>query len=261
MKLRAFTSFLLVMGLLVNLAACGGGEDPASPSVPESVPETAPATVPETEAATLPIASTQPQAVSYELYAQLLQDIHDNPNDYTDLMGGPGGIESDIFAICDIDGDGVEELIVCFLSTYMAAQHTTIWKPGADGDSMDEVVTLGAYAEYYSNGAVRNFASHNQSPGQTIWPYGLSVRDPETGSYNYIGSAYCVDEGSAEYDAALDEDGDGVLYYFTFAGAEEESAPITKEAYDALVNEYIPEERLLSPEFLEITQEHIDSLK
>lgn len=196
-----------------------------------------------------------------KLYVDFLRHVHDNPGEYVESLGGDPieEVEQNFFAIGDIDLDGKKELMIRFPHTYNAAQYAGIWK--AKGDYVEEYARLGESCQFYKDGTVKVEAGHNQSPGDAIWPYTLQRYDEDDRQYKGFASAYSADEDFAngrEYYSELDEDQDGVLYYF--AADDEEYVPLTLEEYQEKVNQYIPDENIIDLEWKTLTYRNIDTL-
>ena len=194
-------------------------------------------------------------------YAELLNDIHDNPTKYVKNMNSKyDNIEDNDFAIVDINQDGINELVVSFTNTAVANMYTGIWAFDSNSKSVIEYANIGATCEYFSNGIIKVLSSHNQSYGETIWPYDLVKYDENSKEYVFFAGASCVDSrldtSGKFYSTEKDLDNDGVIYYFTVNG--EESKPLTLEEYSELVKKYIPEEKKIEIEWYKLTNENIN---
>ena len=137
------------------------------------------------------------------------------------LGGGDVDITENYFAICDVNGDGKDELITELNNTAMAGQVERVYD--ADGN---ELLAEYPLTTYYDNGYVTAGWSHNQGKaGDRLWPYDLYKYDAEAGKYVRIATVDGWDESLGEgsyksydgpeipYPYDIDQDGDGFVYY------------------------------------------------
>ena len=146
-------------------------------------------------------------------------------------------ISADRFAVCDVNGDGKDELITQTNAAPTAGQVEVVY----DGDGN---VLLSEYplVVYYSNGYATAAWSHNQGvAGDKLWPYTLLRYDEDAGKYVDVASvdgwdksirdAYLsYDESVIPFPDEVDKNGDGFVYYVI----EEEGgyAPVYGEPMD-----------------------------
>lgn len=195
-------------------------------------------------------------------YRELLQEVHDNPEDYVTLEK-PKDIEGCDFSIYDLNQDGMDDLIITFTNTFTGMQYTGVWTYQSETGQVEELDRFGEYWQYYSNGVIKDNASHNQTYGSALWPYTLIRYNKSTKKLEAFASAYCVDKewgsASGEYKESLDSDGDGVLYYFELNGTTH--GPLTREEYLSYANQYISEKLSVVFKWTAITNENIAKVK
>ena len=202
------------------------------------------------------------------LYVHFLQEIHDNPQDYVtlieDLNNGEvdfTDIEENDFSICDINQDGIDDLIVSFSNTYTVGMYTGVWTFDKNTNSVVQYAKLGVSCDFYNNGTVKVNASHNQSFGQEVWPYTLYHYDNNQHEYVSYANAYCVekkyDYNEIEYSIDKDIDKDGVIYYFETDGQKES---LTLEEYSLYVDKYIPESSKINLNWNKLNYDNIFAL-
>ena len=150
---------------------------------------------------------------------------------------GTENLSTENFAICDVNGDGKDELITQRNNTYMAGQVERVYD--ADGN---ELLAEYPMPTYYDNGYVTAGWSHNQGvAGDKLWPYTLYRYDGSAGKYvreaavdgwdKSIRDTYLsYDETTIPFPEDVDKDGDGFVYYII----EEEGgyAPVYGEPMD-----------------------------
>ncbi len=209
-----------------------------------------------------PTATPDPGA--HEAYAQVLRDflsegilpdgtqlspeereyLENNPfamadkdGDITEKQTLPIGINT--FAVADVDGDGREELIFCYESTYTASMRAFVLDH-SDGAMKLQLTAFPALI-FYSNGMVKELASHNQSFG-TMWPYALYSYDAEADRCQWVCSVYAEDKAILEnigegerYPADADTSGTGTVYYVTLDS--QGLGPMDEAGYQAWLEE------------------------
>ena len=150
---------------------------------------------------------------------------------------GTENLSSENFAICDVNGDGKNELIIQRNSTYVDCQVERVYS--ANGN---ELLAEYPMTTYYDNGYVTAGWSHNQGvAGDKLWPYTLYRYDGSAGKYvreaavdgwdKSIRDTYLsYDETTIPFPEDVDKDGDGFVYYII----EEEGgyAPVYGEPMD-----------------------------
>ena len=125
-----------------------------------------------------------------------------------------GDMANNRFAVYDVDGDGEDELLVSIEDAPMAGMRTVIYALSDEGGFATE---LGIFpsAEYYGQGLIKAYSSHNQTHG-VLWPYTLYRYNPAQDIYVEFASVYGWDKdlGTADYNGdpfpdAADLDGNG----------------------------------------------------
>lgn len=199
-------------------------------------------------------ASAAINSTQINIYKNKLKDIHNNPQSYMQLYdNNKKDIEKCSFSIADVNEDGTDELIVYFTETFTMGMYSEIWTI----NSKNQLSSLGRYGvstDFYRNKYLVIYASHNQSPGYTIWPYNVYKYNESTKKYsNLIYSAYCINKGNNQYRASEDIDKDGVIYVV-------DNKKLTKSQYDYYVNTYIPSKNKINISQKKITNSNINNL-
>lgn len=152
--------------------------------------------------------------------------LPDGELDTSSLENGFGQMSDNRFAVADIDGDGREELIVCYANASMAGMMEIIYDYDPVLGELKREFTEWPMLTYYDNGMIKAEASHNHTHGE-FWPFALYQYETESDSYKQIAYVHTWDnEISDEYEGQpfpqeLDVDGDGTL--FSISEGEEPS--------------------------------------
>ena len=202
---------LLLVSMLGSLVACDTAPTP-SPSAPTAV----------TEFQTAPLTAENQDVRS--LYAQVLktrldenrgpEDLND-PGDYIGTVAEREAMAENQFAVCDVDGDGREELVIQYLTANMVAgMRALIYDTDENGGlrlQFSEFPNL----TFYDNGAIQAGWSHNQGLAGDFWPYTLYIYNPESDLYRDVGSvdAWSRDFQPQNYPADTDTSNSGFVYY------------------------------------------------
>lgn len=133
-----------------------------------------------------------------------------------------GEMETNRFAVADVDQDGREELLVRWTTTTTAGSLEVVYDYNpANGELKNEFCAY-PMLTYYDNGVIRAGWSHNQVPPAEFWPCTYYQYDPEENSYVEFGSLRAWDDmgEGAGFPTERDVDGDGTIYEIVKAGEE-----------------------------------------
>lgn len=144
--------------------------------------------------------------------------LPDGELDTSSLENGFGKMSDNHFAVTDIDGDGREELIICYANTSMAGMMEIIYDYDPVRRILKRELTEWPSLTYYNNGIIKAEASHNHSWGE-FWPFALYQYQADTDTYLQIAHVVSWDKEIApEWDDdqpfpdEWDQDGDGTLF-------------------------------------------------
>ncbi|MDE6319559.1 MAG: hypothetical protein K2M22_07620 [Lachnospiraceae bacterium] len=146
-----------------------------------------------------------------------VRQLPDGELDTSSLDAGFGEMRDNHFAVTDIDGDGREELIVCYANAIMAGMMEIIYDYDPVLGKLKREFTQFPALTYYDNGIIKAEASHNHSRGE-FWPITLFRYEPKRDSYEQIGYACAWDKAISDsyegqpFPDELDVDGDGTIY-------------------------------------------------
>lgn len=210
-----------------------------------------------------------------EEYVKALRNLYENhvtPDGYdlSEEIFETDNFEDNTFAVYDVDGDGEEELIFSFTSTYMAAQFEGIYYYNVYSSEMTSKLHYTPYNEYYSNGYIKCKASHNHSLSWDFWPYTLKQYSSGAGEYVDVGSItawdknnYPEDYNGEPFPDDADKDGDGVVYYIyerdMYLEPEgEEPEPVDVDVMEAWLDNNLGDSLPLNIDKFKLTKYNID---
>lgn len=141
--------------------------------------------------------------------------------DTSSLEQGFGEMRDNTFAVTDIDGDGREELVICYANASMAGMFEVIYDYDPQSGQLRQEFLQFPSITCYDNGVIIAQASHNHSRGEDFWPVAFYRYQAESDSYEWIGyvdtwsktwsETFDGDENKP-FPEELDVDGDGILY-------------------------------------------------
>ena len=217
-----------------------------------------------------PLSGGDPQVRS--CYASLLEDLIMGrplpdalPLSSDDRPNSPGGYAGNRFGVCDVDGDGREELLLSYSTTMVARQGTYVLDYRSDTDTLllQNPDHFGLEPTFYENGAVLSPWSHNQGFGGRFWPYFVYRYDPQTDSYTSAGSADGWDRTISDqnpdfppFPEELDVSGSGFLYYL-----DGEDTPVDEAVYLRWLEGHTEGSGPLPVEWFDLTEENIARLQ
>lgn len=228
---------IFISGLLLgSLSACGAGD--FAPVVmtttkQDPAPEAAPAPAEQPEERPVPEADPRPEAsitreedeARMRAYGKALWDMYllglRPDGEALERSDDLGPAEGNRFALADLNGDGAEELIVCWDQACMAGMQGLIYTYDYPEDALRLLLLEFPSMTFYENGAVTADWSHNQGWAGRFWPYTLYQYSPDSGVYEEIASVDAWDLDCGQGDETLtdafprdaDADGDGLVYY------------------------------------------------
>ncbi len=132
-----------------------------------------------------------------------------------------GPAEGNRFALADLNGDGAEELIVCWDQACMAGMQGLVYTYDYPEEELRLALSEFPSMTFYGNGTLTADWSHNQGWAGRFWPYTLYRYSEDSGVYEEIAAVDAWDLSCTEGDEVLtgaflqeaDADGDGLVYY------------------------------------------------
>ncbi len=247
---------LILVLSAVLLSACAGPEDILSANVPEQnegALQTAAAGADRLEA----MYSSYEAALSIFYYEKVLPDgTYLDSEDY--------GMDGNAFAVFDIDGDGMDELIIEYSSTSIANMIELIYGYDAETGELYEEFMRFPNLFYYDNGIIKAFFSRNQGLAGRFWPYYLYEYDPAQDRYECVamvdawdGSIYGVDYSGKPFPGEIDVSGEGIVYYLSGADEKTLNEPVDRNEYERWLDGYVGDAKELTVPMVPLTPENI----
>ena len=260
---------LLAILLVCNLAACAKREAGKPSAVPSTAVPITTATAAESPVPVPAVDSTIKQDMLAAYRAALTNLLHEHMlPDGTDCgfdeLSDPAGNQ---FAVFDVDGDGQDELIVMYTTTYMAGQVQGIFGYDAGSGQVKTELTEYPLLTFFDNGVIKAGWSHNQGLAGSFWPYTLYRYQPDADCYNRVGMADAWEKAFAPsnwdgeaFPDAIDTSNAGIVY-FIVEGAEYQAVPpVDASIYNAWYASYVGQASEVQIPFQALTDEHIAAL-
>ena len=207
-------------------------------------------------------------------YAALLRQVRETQTlpDGTELECPREGdephmesLEMNLFALCDVDGNGREELLLNWVNAGLANMTELVYGYDAAAGTLREKLREFPGVVFYDNGMAEAPWSHNQgNAGSSLWPYSVYQYSADSDAYTRMGAADAWDESYREADAFpkdIDADGDGVVYFLLSADESQWSdgygSPVDGPDYENWRSFCFGEGRALEFPWLPLTEENI----
>lgn len=172
------------------------------------------------------------------------------------------------FAICDVDMDGKEELLIALTHYPMAAMRTIIYDYDSNTNKFREQFTGFNWMNFYNNGSFEVMWSHNQgSAGDSLWPYTLYRYNNEQDSFEVVAEVDAWDKSFSEtcyieevFPENIDKDGDKIVYYVRNSDSDEYSCYDLNE-FNKWKKQYITNETSkITVPYINLTEENINNI-
>lgn len=165
--------------------------------------------------------------IMLEQYKDALENLNKNgilPDGQDAYVGYVKDAWPNKAALCDIDGDGQDELILSVGGTCMADCCLYVFQYDGESETFQCELAVWPCVSFYTNGVVVEQASHNHGLSYNVdfWPYSVICYDFNTDLYQRLFEVdgwekeyYPVDYDGNDFPDEADADGDGFLYRIT----------------------------------------------
>lgn len=179
-----------------------------------------------------------------------------------------GDFSHNYFSVCDIDGDGTEELIISYSYASMVGMVYYILQYMPESEDFHVELLAFPGEEIYTNGYITIQASHNQGIGNSFWPYAVFQYDRTQDVYTRIAfveawekATFPTDRLGNVYPDQVDTSGTGYVYRITKAGQDTGDAPwVDYTDYGLFLESTYGNAPIFNMDYLPITEEHIAGL-
>ena len=206
----------------------------------------------------------------YSAYSDALETLIQNNilPDGTEAPELSGDMALNKFAICDVDDDGKEELILIYTNTYTAGQTGYVFAYDPETKQLHTELREFTCLTFYDNGVIKALWSHNQGrAGSDFWPYNLYQYAPETDSYALVGMVDAWDKrypGTNDPDdvfpSHIDKSGTGFVYYIMKDRQYDTSHPVDASEYNAWINTYVENASEIEIQYMDLTEENVSQI-
>lgn len=163
------------------------------------------------------------------------------------------------FAVCDVDNDGSEELLINIRS---GSDKTIIYKYGGSGN-VSEQGSVRCNCVFYENGSIEENNTDNFKLASNFQPYTAYSYNREKDKYDMIGSVRAwnkseneTDSSGTPYPEKADTSSSGYVYYISSDGYNKKT-PVDVTLYKKWRSSWIGNEKKLDIEYLKLSPENI----
>lgn len=256
MKMRK-AALIFVLAAILLLTACSGAHESAPAPKSEPSPETGanitPGPVqsdPEAPEETPASDASDPDELEAmrDAYERALNKFYYEkilPDGVSVDEGMDVGMDTDFFAVCDIDFDGRDELVIQHNSASMAGMTEVIYGYDSESGQLREELSQFPMLTWFDNGAVIAWFSHNQGLAGRFWPYFLYVYNSDRDCYDYVAMVDAWDRNLLERDFdgtpfpdEVDVSGEGIVYYIIETEEYVLGDPVDTKEYERWIDGY-----------------------
>ena len=206
-----------------------------------------------------------------QAYREALEGVYDHNvyPDGTDCMYSSNrSISENRFAVCDIDQDGADELILSFTTSSMAGMTETIYKFDPTSGTVKPELREFPALTYYDNGIIKAGLSHNHTLSEDFQPYSLYRYDEKNDRYEQIASVegWQLSNSDVNYDgqpypAEADPDQEGIVFYIMPGEEYAPDHPVSKKEYEAWYHSMIGTASEIDVPYQMLTPENISAIQ
>lgn len=225
------------------LAACGSADAPdAEPTPPPAA--TAVAATPDP-------AGSEAMRQTYEIILDVIYFEHFLPDgEYLD-WDESGTDTENLYAVYDVDGDGLNELIIEYNSTHEAGRLELIYGYDPESGGVHEELAQFPSLTYYDNGIIKADFARNEGLAGRFWAFFLYKYNAPLDEYECVAMAEAWDgslhgEDYVPFPTEIDKSGEGIVYYLLGPDDTTLGEPVDKSEYERWLSGYIGEAQELT---------------
>lgn len=149
-----------------------------------------------------------------------------------------GEIEDNEFAVCDVDGDGIKELIIIWSTAPTAGMIGYVVQYMPEEKSFKTEICEYPGFRFFPNGLLTVDLSHNHGMGE-LWPYAIFKYNENKNEYEIVGQVegWCKEIADKDYNGnpypdAVDTDGIGQVYSIQYGQDYKGEFKYSQKDYD-----------------------------
>jgi hypothetical protein len=177
-----------------------------------------------------------------------------------------GSIADNIFAICDLNGDGTDELLVKWLTADLKDRLTVVCRFDERTKVLNQCLIESGATDFYNDGKViALWADPGNSYGKYFWPYSLYEYDKREGQYKKVSMVLAwskelkpVDSYGNSYPEDIDKENAGEVYLINEL-SKTDITTISRKEYEKWVGEITKSGKLDVP-YKNLTRENINQI-
>lgn len=180
-----------------------------------------------------------------------------------------GLLTENVFAIADVDGDGIEELVLSYSTAPMAGMCAWICGYDAQEDSTYVELSIFPAVNFFTGGLLEAEWSHNQGlAGEVLWPYSILRYSPEARAFQVFAHVDAWDRNMQDnvdgkpFPVEADPEGTGAVYLITTETSDGlwETDTVSRAVYEAWHTAIQDDAKPIELEYLNTTLDNIHAV-
>ncbi len=177
-----------------------------------------------------------------------------------------GSFADNTFAICDVNGDGSDELIVKWITADLKDRLTIVCRFNDRTKTLDQCLIETGATDFYNNGKViALWADPGKNYGKYFWPYSVYEYDKRDGLYKKTAMVTAwskeikpKDSNGNPYPDEIDTEGAGEVYLINEL-SKSDLVTLPRKGYEKWVGEITKSGKFDIP-FKNITKENVNQI-
>lgn len=167
------------------------------------------------------------------------------------------------FAICDINKDGKEELLLHLPYDTCETSGHFIYTENIENTGLEDLCSFNEDTVYYETGFVKEPISYGESLSVNFNPFDIRMWDAggflDAGRVEAWEKAYMPNDFSGEaFPDSVDIDGNGTVYFISGELGIDYDNPVDDAEYREYINQFFGDGKEISVPWLELTMENVE---
>lgn len=168
------------------------------------------------------------------------------------------------FAICDINNDGKEELLLHLPYDTCETSGHFIYTENIENTGLEDLCSFNEDTVYYETGFIKEPASYGESLSVNFNPFDIRMWDAggflDAGRVEAWEKAYMPNDFSGEaFPDSVDTDGNGTVYFISGELGIDYDNPVDDAEYREYINQFFGDGKEISVPWLELTMENVEN--